>query len=44
MQYMTMVCDIKNSKLIKDRARIQYKLIETLKIAKQNNYSIVYIQ
>ncbi len=31
MQYLTMICDIKNSKQLKDRETVQYKLIDTLK-------------
>lgn len=33
MEYMTMICDIKNSKLLKNREAVQYKLIEILKRA-----------
>ncbi len=35
MQYLTMICDIKNSKQLKDREAIQYKLIDTLKKANE---------
>ena len=31
MQFVTMICDIKKSKQLKDREAVQYKLIETLK-------------
>lgn len=31
MQYLTMICDIKNSRQLKDREAVQYKLIEALK-------------
>lgn len=31
MEYLTMICDIKNSKKLKNREAVQYKLIETLK-------------
>lgn len=33
MQYLTMICDIKNSRLLNDREAVQYTLIETLKSA-----------
>lgn len=33
MLYLTMICDIKNSKQLKNRETVQYKLIETLKAA-----------
>lgn len=36
MQYMTMICDIKKSRLLKDRETVQYKLIETLKCANKH--------
>ncbi len=41
MQYMTMICDIKNSRLIEDREAVQYKLIETLKKANTNFASAI---
>ena len=31
MDYLTMICDIKSSKLLKDREAVQYKLIDTIK-------------
>lgn len=31
MKYITMVCDIKSSKTIKDREQLQFKIIEMLK-------------
>lgn len=31
MQYMTMICDLKNSKQLKNREMIQYKLIDAIK-------------
>lgn len=33
MDYLTIICDIKNSKQLKDRESAQYKLIDTLKEA-----------
>jgi SatD family protein len=33
LQYLTMVCDIKNSRKLKDRESVQYKLIDVLKEA-----------
>ena len=36
MQYLTMICDIKNSSQLKNREAIQYKLIETIKNANDN--------
>ena len=36
MQYMTMICDIKNSRYIKNREAVQYRLIGALKSANEN--------
>ena len=33
MRYLTIICDIKNSRLIEDRESVQYKLIQILKDA-----------
>lgn len=33
MDFMTMICDIKNSKRISNREEVQYRLIDTLKEA-----------
>lgn len=33
MQYITMICDIKNSKSLVNREEVQYRLIDTLKCA-----------
>ena len=35
MEYITIVCDIKNSKNIKNRESIQYQLIKTIKEANE---------
>lgn len=36
MEYLTMICDLKNSRQIKNREALQYKLIELLKTATKN--------
>lgn len=36
MQYLTMICDIKNSKQLRNRETVQYRLIETLKNANES--------
>jgi hypothetical protein len=36
MNYMTMICDIRNSVQIKDREAVQYQLIDTLKEVNKN--------
>jgi len=41
MEYMTMICDIKNSRLLEEREAVQYKLIETLKKANKNFASVI---
>ena len=33
MKYLTIICDIKNSRLLEDRESVQYKLIQILKDA-----------
>nr|WP_307991584.1 SatD family protein [uncultured Niameybacter sp.] len=35
MEYLTMICDLKNSRQIKNREALQYKLIELLKTANE---------
>lgn len=41
MQYLTMICDIKNSKRLRNREEIQYKLIDTLKSANKKFMSFI---
>ncbi|TDT62457.1 SatD family protein [Fonticella tunisiensis] len=41
MQFMTMICDIKKSKELKNREEVQYKLIDTLKEANSLFSSII---
>ncbi len=41
MEYMTMICDIKNSKMLKNRESIQYRLIKTIKEANKCFSSII---
>lgn len=41
MEYMTMICDIKNSKNIENREAVQYKLIETIKEANKRFNSMI---
>lgn len=35
MEYLTMICDIKNSKSLHNREAVQYQLIETIKEANE---------
>lgn len=41
MEYMTMVCDIKNSRVLKDREAVQHKLIHTLKEANKQFSALI---
>lgn len=41
MEYMTMICDIKNSKALKNREAVQYKLIEAIKEVNSSYSSMI---
>ncbi len=41
MDYLTMIFDIKNSKLLNDREAIQYKLIDTIKAANSTFSTVI---
>lgn len=41
MEYMTMICDIKNSRMLQNRESVQYQLIQTIKDANEHFSSII---